>query len=553
VNSSDLFFKTIRSNPTDDEFERETIREGTTKISDPESGSFVLVKKVKGKYECWPEGDQFKITKHPNRSQAFSWSNAYLRKVKRNPVKKIKSKKRILKKNNPSTWKEEGFILQSQGISAGTSYRKLTIIALTPDDGDKREMAGQYRFISKDGEDHISVQDSFTIDKFQRKGLASAAYSMAEKIFGKKIEPSDSFGAQTEDAKKLWNRPNRPFGKSNPKKLSLSEKEFSDLYDKHDGYYPAMAKDLGWWDKKESTHLTQLAERRNWLEKYPPKKVDKNHDEYSDDVITLYGQDWSIEKIAKKIRIPIADVKEVLIKNKIKIRDQFKKRSNPRLISVRATALKYIPALADWYSKLLATKNKEDSIKFIQQIIWLQGLFFYAPSNALMTALMFNHLFDTPSKMDMKLMVESTMKYCNDSVDDVIFFLQAVSEKPDTYASKVLSIFSGKESRIPGVSYEEILKMMTRDYVINFLDLSPSAALIYCTNFIRSTEMAGESVGPLKNSILERLLERMKLSGDDPMSEEIKTMINDQFIGAERMIAESTEIISSIGVSNERN
>ncbi len=45
----------------------------------------------------------------------------------------------------------------------------------------------------------------------QRKGIASAIYAYAEKENGRSINPSTS---QTDSAKKLWNQPNRPFGKT---------------------------------------------------------------------------------------------------------------------------------------------------------------------------------------------------------------------------------------------------------------------------------------------------------------------------------------------------
>jgi GNAT superfamily N-acetyltransferase len=45
----------------------------------------------------------------------------------------------------------------------------------------------------------------------RRNGLATAMYTHAEKVTGKKMKPSD---AQSEDAQALWAQPNRPFGKS---------------------------------------------------------------------------------------------------------------------------------------------------------------------------------------------------------------------------------------------------------------------------------------------------------------------------------------------------
>ena len=59
----------------------------------------------------------------------------------------------------------------------------------------------------------------------QRKGLASAVYTHAEKKVGKKLDPSEM---QTPDAEKLWSQPNRPFGKS--EELDKITKGFEELF-----------------------------------------------------------------------------------------------------------------------------------------------------------------------------------------------------------------------------------------------------------------------------------------------------------------------------------
>jgi predicted GNAT family acetyltransferase len=58
--------------------------------------------------------------------------------------------------------------------------------------------------------------------KHQRKGLASAMYSYAEKIHKLKMRPSSN---QTPQAEALWSQPNRPFGKSEMK-THLDDNEF---------------------------------------------------------------------------------------------------------------------------------------------------------------------------------------------------------------------------------------------------------------------------------------------------------------------------------------
>jgi oligoribonuclease (3'-5' exoribonuclease)/GNAT superfamily N-acetyltransferase len=51
---------------------------------------------------------------------------------------------------------------------------------------------------------------TYVLEDFQRQGIATAMYLHAEKASGRKLIPSDD---RTEDAKKLWAQPNRPFGK----------------------------------------------------------------------------------------------------------------------------------------------------------------------------------------------------------------------------------------------------------------------------------------------------------------------------------------------------
>lgn len=47
-------------------------------------------------------------------------------------------------------------------------------------------------------------------EQYRRKGLATAMYSLAEKLSGYRIIPNQN---NSIDAKAVWNQPNRPFGK----------------------------------------------------------------------------------------------------------------------------------------------------------------------------------------------------------------------------------------------------------------------------------------------------------------------------------------------------
>ncbi len=71
------------------------------------------------------------------------------------------------------------------------------------------------------GENHIESEWTKVHDDHQRKGLASAMYSHAEKISGKKMEPAYE---QSLEGERFWAQPNRPFGKSELEKANVKPK-----------------------------------------------------------------------------------------------------------------------------------------------------------------------------------------------------------------------------------------------------------------------------------------------------------------------------------------
>lgn len=73
--------------------------------------------------------------------------------------------------------------------------------------------AGRYHFsVPYEGHWKMHVEEAHTHPDHRRKGLATAAYQIAEKVMNGKITPTGN--QQTESAKALWSQPNRLFGKS---------------------------------------------------------------------------------------------------------------------------------------------------------------------------------------------------------------------------------------------------------------------------------------------------------------------------------------------------
>lgn len=96
-------------------------------------------------------------------------------------------------------WQKEGYTLHHRLAPGNESI----IEAKTP----SGEIAGFYNI--SPGNHNLYVSNAETYPDHQRKGLATAAYQLAEKIHKKRITPEH---LQTRDAEALWNQPNRPFG-----------------------------------------------------------------------------------------------------------------------------------------------------------------------------------------------------------------------------------------------------------------------------------------------------------------------------------------------------
>jgi len=124
--------------------------------------------------------------------------------------KGIVNKSEDLEKGQNGDWQKEGYKLTPKVNKYG-----VIIHAYHP----SGKLAGLYIFEHDHTGKHLGIVNSDTEDTHQRKGLATSAYVMAEKLTGKKIRGTD--GQQSEDAYALWGQKNRPFGKSEQRQIAI--------------------------------------------------------------------------------------------------------------------------------------------------------------------------------------------------------------------------------------------------------------------------------------------------------------------------------------------
>jgi GNAT superfamily N-acetyltransferase len=130
-----------------------------------------------------------------------------------------------MEKGLKGDWKKEGYTLKFHPpkVEMFNGKHDITSHRVTAHDP-KGNRVGDYYFSEwPEASEHkglLHVTFSGTDPDHQRKGLASAAYSVIEQKTGKKVH--SSVGNRSADAKKLWSQPNRPFGKSNLEKGSIA-------------------------------------------------------------------------------------------------------------------------------------------------------------------------------------------------------------------------------------------------------------------------------------------------------------------------------------------
>jgi ADP-ribose pyrophosphatase YjhB (NUDIX family)/predicted GNAT family acetyltransferase len=114
-----------------------------------------------------------------------------------------------LDKGEKGDWKSEGYTLSHEHYKdEHDGHNKVVVRAHTK----TGKLAGEAH-VHNDEQNHILPHITEVKAAHRRKGLASAMYQHAEHVTGKRvIRPEHD--SQSASAKKLWDRPNKPFGKS---------------------------------------------------------------------------------------------------------------------------------------------------------------------------------------------------------------------------------------------------------------------------------------------------------------------------------------------------
>ncbi len=577
-NSKDLFFTavgSIKSNPTvkgnppiDDQFTQSKFH-GTTTIEDPESGHFVLIKKPAGKkWECWPEGNQFKIVKHPTKPEAYSWANAYLRKfkgtVKSNPGGRPKGPKKTGtivcetcgEKFNAETTKTPNKKFCSKACL--NKHRRITGVDLVT--RKCVECGKKFEMDKSKNKDRVTCSRSCGSIVAWNEGKGKLA-SMKTKLrpcaqCGEKFRPhygdkkvkycspdcrrAARPGKELEPncikcGKKKQNAKNRYCKACLPAAQERAIKKAQKLSPKTEW---KAANDRFFQGRKKKNPSVSLGIKR------PTVGIDEVDQDIQELIVDLYNDGHTIEQISKKVRLGLKLVRDVLIENKVTIRPaKPRKKENPRLLSVANTARQLFEMLPAYYVKLAATKDSKETVALLQHIIWLQGMFLFTPHNAAMTAMMLDTIQKASGLLDVDQLVRKTMKRVISKDFDAAKYLEDVV-KLNTVASQVPEMFF-TGSRGP-VSYLGTLKEESIEYVALFQTLTPTKALLSVTNFIRYNKLKDKTDKYLKAFLLKEVVQEMGLPEDEIEMQVIYQIMEDQFEDANKMILESNAIIGSL-------
>jgi GNAT superfamily N-acetyltransferase len=155
-----------------------------------------------------------------------------------------------LVKGAKGDWKKEGYTFKfhKPKVEMFNGKHDITSHRVTAHDSQGNRV-GDYNFSewpeASKYKGLLHVTFSGTDPDHQRKGLASAAYSLIEKQTGKKLHSNN--GNRSADAKALWNQPKRPFGKGELNKGAKGnfKDEGTTLHhtDMGEGYHKIHAKD----------------------------------------------------------------------------------------------------------------------------------------------------------------------------------------------------------------------------------------------------------------------------------------------------------------------
>jgi GNAT superfamily N-acetyltransferase len=199
-------------------------REGT------DLGHFAFDNSAKNKH-TYPIDSRIYYTEHRRKgiaTAAYSLAEKLTgKKMKPSPERSDSAKALWAQKNKPfgkselakgqkGNWQQEGykFKVHPPKVEMFNGKHDITSHRITAHDSQGNHV-GDYNFSEwPEASVHkglLHVTFSNTDSDHQRKGLASAAYSLIEKQTGKKLHSSN--GNRSVDAKQLWSQPNRPFGK----------------------------------------------------------------------------------------------------------------------------------------------------------------------------------------------------------------------------------------------------------------------------------------------------------------------------------------------------
>ena len=128
-----------------------------------------------------------------------------------------------LEKGLRGDWQKEGYqIRHEKPYKNKGRMESISVVSLDGVD------VARFKFAYSKANNELNVLAADVHPDHQRKGIATAVYNQMESKTNLKLTPTSS---QTQDARALWNQPNRPFGKS--ENLSKSQPQLRSIADSY--------------------------------------------------------------------------------------------------------------------------------------------------------------------------------------------------------------------------------------------------------------------------------------------------------------------------------